>query len=132
MAKVLICDDSRFQVEVLASALKGKGLELAFGYDALQSWMAAVRLVPNLILLDINMPAGTGVEVLKRLRMSNKTQHIPVIVISGETNPGTESAARDLGVVEFLHKPVEAAQLCASVDRALGVCAHAELSHKVT
>lgn len=39
---------------------------------------------PNLILLDINMPGGAGIEVLKRLRVFNRTQQIPVIVISSE------------------------------------------------
>jgi len=119
MAKVLIADDSRFQVQMVASWLTPKGFEVIFAVDALQTWMMALRSNPDLILLDINMPGGTGIEVLKRLRMSSKTQHIPVIVVSGDENPGTESKARSLGATEFLHKPVEQEQLCASVDRAL-------------
>jgi DNA-binding response OmpR family regulator len=81
--------------------------------------MTALRSAPQLILLDINMPGGTGMEVLKRLRMSIKTQHIPVIVVSGEEDPETESMVRSLGAVDFLHKPVEQGQFCAAVDRAL-------------
>jgi CheY-like chemotaxis protein len=119
MPKILIADDSRFQVQVFASSLKPKGFELLFAQDALQAWMAAVRSNPDLIVLDINMPGGTGLEVLKRLRMSTKTQHIPVVVVSAEPNPEVESQARNLGAADFLHKPVEADQLCQSVDRAL-------------
>ena len=119
MPKILIADDSRFQRELLASFLSPKGFEAVFAVDALQAWMAALRSVPQLIVLDINMPGGTGIEVLKRLRMSSKTQHIPVIVVSGEENPATEAMARSLGAVGFLHKPVEAEQLCAAVDCAL-------------
>lgn len=63
------------------------------------------------------MPGGTGVEVLKRLRISTKTQHIPVIVISGEDGLAIESIVRDLGAADFLHKPIAQAQLCATVDR---------------
>jgi PleD family two-component response regulator len=119
MPKILIADDSRFQREALASFLKPKGFEAVFAVDALQAWMVALRSSPQLILLDINMPGGTGIEVLKRLRMSTKTQHIPVIVISGEENSETESVARNLGAADYLHKPVEEERLCAAVDRAL-------------
>jgi len=119
MAKILIADDSRFQGQLLASFLSPKGFEVVFALDALQAWTAALRSAPQLILLDINMPGGTGIEVLKRMKISTKTQHIPVIVVSGEENPATESLARSLGAVDFLHKPVEQEELCAAVERAL-------------
>ena len=119
MARILIADDSRFQVQMLASWLTPMGFEVFFAVDALQTWMTALRSNPDVILLDINMPGGTGIEVLKRLRMSNKTQHIAVIVVSGEKNPATEEKARSLGAAEFLHKPVDQEQLCLSVNRAL-------------
>ena len=119
MPKVLIADDSRFQGQLLASFLSPKGFEAVFAVDALQAWMAALRSAPHLILLDINMPGGTGIEVLKRLRMSTKTQHIPVIVVSSEEDPALEAKARSLGAMDFLHKPVEEEQLWAAVERAL-------------
>jgi two-component system, cell cycle response regulator len=119
MPKILIADDSRFQREILAAFLRPKGFEAIFAVDSLQAWTAALRSSPELIVLDINMPGGTGIEVLKRLRMSTKTQHIPVVVVSGEENPATETMARSLGAVGFLHKPVEEEQLCAAVNSAL-------------
>ncbi len=118
MAKILIADDSRFQVQLLASYL-GNGFEVAFASDALQAWMGALRLKPDLILLDINMPGGTGLEVLKRLRISTKTQHIPVIVVSGNEGSETESLARNLGAADYLRKPVAKEQLRTSVGRVL-------------
>ena len=119
MPKILIADDSRFQRQLLASFFSPSEFEPVFAGDALQAWMAALRSAPQLILLDINMPGGTGIEVLKRLRMSTKTQHIPVIVISGEENSETEPTVRSLGAADFLRKPVDEEQLCAAVDRAL-------------
>jgi CheY-like chemotaxis protein len=121
----MIADDSRFQREMLASFFAPKSFEIVFAVDALQTWMFALRSVPQLILLDINMPGGTGIEVLKRLRMSSKTQHIPVIVVSGEQNPATEAMVLSLGAVAFLHKPVEQERLCAAVDRVLHPVPHA-------
>lgn len=118
MPKILIADDSRFQRELLASFLPATDFEPVFAGDALQAWMAALRSAPQLILLDI-MPGGTGLEVLKRLRMSSKTQQIPVIVVSSEEDPASESLARSLGALVFLHKPVKQEQLCAAVNLAL-------------
>jgi len=119
MPKVLIADDSPFQVQLLASYLRPRGFEVVFAGDALQAWTAALRSSPQLILLDINMPGGTGIEVLKRLRMSTRTQHIPVIVVSGEESPAIEPTVRRLGAADYLRKPVEADQLWVAVDRLL-------------
>lgn len=58
-------------------------------------------------------------EVLKRLKISSKTHDIPVIVVSGDGDPETESKARGLGAADFLHKPVEQDRLCEAVDRVL-------------
>jgi putative two-component system response regulator len=87
--------------------------------------MMALRLTPDLILLDINMPGGTGIEVLKRLRVSSKTQQIPVIVVSGDETVTTEATARELGALDFLHKPVDQQKLSDAVSRALGMQANA-------
>jgi CheY-like chemotaxis protein len=125
MPKVLIADDSRFQRQMLASFLPPTKFEVIFAVDALQAWMMALRLSPDLILLDINMPGGTGIEVLKRLRVSNKTQQIPVIVVSGDESATTEAIARELGALDFLHKPVEQQKLSDAVSRALGMQANA-------
>jgi len=120
MPRVLIADDSRLQRTVLASFLLPKKFEVVFAVDAMQTFMMALRSSPNLILLDINMPGGTGIEVLKRLRVSNRTQQIPVIVVSSEEDPATELMARELGAVDFLHKPVDEQTLANVVDRVLG------------
>jgi CheY-like chemotaxis protein len=124
MPRVLIADDSRFQRTMLASYLMPKKCEVVFAVDAMQTFMMALRSSPNLILLDINMPGGTGIEVLKRLRVSNRTQQIPVIVISSEQNPATESVARELGAVDFLHKPIDEEMLANALDHVFGVHAN--------
>lgn len=67
MSKILIADDSRFQVAMLTKALEENGFEVVCAVDALQAWMTALRAVPDAIVLDINMPGGSGIEVLRRL-----------------------------------------------------------------
>ncbi|HXY02927.1 MAG TPA: response regulator [Terriglobales bacterium] len=111
MAKILIADDSRFQVELVASGLRQKGHEISVAQDVVQAGMLALRNSPDLIVLDVNMPGGSGIEVLKRLRRSAKTQNIPVVVVSGSCDNDVQHVAMELGAVEFLRKPVDVEQL---------------------
>ena len=120
MAKVLIADDSRFHVQMLSSWLKDKGFDVLTAGDALQAWMSALRLLPDAIVLDINMPAGSGVQVLKRLRSSGKTQNIPVVVVSGNDDVDVRAVVEQLGAAAYLQKPVHQEELCSIIDRVLG------------
>jgi CheY-like chemotaxis protein len=74
--------------------------------------MVARRTAPDAIVLDINMPGGSGIEVLRRMRRSLKTQNIPVVVVSGSSDSDVRNAAVELGVTDFLAKPVDLDQLC--------------------
>jgi DNA-binding response OmpR family regulator len=62
---------------------------------------------PNAIILDVNMPGGTGLETLRKLRMSAKTMHIPVLVVTGGTDPNVAETAAEIGADDFLRKPIE-------------------------
>jgi two-component system, cell cycle response regulator len=117
MPTVLIADDSRFQVQLLATALKERGYSTLIAEDTLQAGMLALRTLPDAIVLDVNMPGGSGIEVLKRLKRSTKTQNIPVIIVSGSCDADVADVARQLGAAEFLPKPVDVDQLCSTLMR---------------
>ena len=111
MIKILIADDDRVQTLMLSTRLKAKGFEVAVAYDAIQAYTVAMRSLPDAIILDIQMPGGTGVAVLKHLKASTKTRQIPVIVLTGTLDPSEEPTFRELGVAQFLYKPVDMEQL---------------------
>lgn len=115
MLRILVADDSRFQILLLSQALQKKGFEVLTAQDAMQTGMFALRTVPDAIVLDINMPGGTGIEVLKRLKRSTKTRNIPVVVVSGTNDASIRQVALDLGVADFLSKPVDLDQLCSTL-----------------
>ncbi len=121
MARILVADDSRFQVALLKQALQEKGFDVVAAQDAMQAGMLALRSAPDAIVLDINMPGGSGIEVLKRLKHSTKTQNIPVIVASGVEDADVRNVALQLGVADFLPKPVDTEQLCRVLARLLSV-----------
>jgi DNA-binding response OmpR family regulator len=111
MARILVADDSHFQVALLRAALRDKGFEVIVAGDALQAGLIAQRKAPDAIVLDINMPGGSGIEVLKRLRRSTKTQRIPVVIVSGSNDSDVRKVAMELGVADFLIKPVDCDEL---------------------
>jgi two-component system phosphate regulon response regulator PhoB len=74
----------------------------------------------DLVLLDINMPGGTGVEALRKLKQSNKTKKIPVIVVTGNTDPAVEKQVMDLGAAAYVTKPIDPEALMAAVKDVLG------------
>ncbi len=85
------------------------GWTVTVAFDAMQAMMFAMRVQPDVILLDINMPGETGVEALKKLKVSNKTAMIPLVILSGSIESGDEIMVRALGAEGFLRsRPVDA------------------------
>jgi CheY-like chemotaxis protein len=116
--KILVADDDPVTLETLGAQLRAAGFQVVTAMDAMQALMVAQRAAPDLVLLDIQMPGGTGLNALKRLRTSSKTQGIPVIVISVLTGPVRQEALA-LGAVEFFPKPVDFERLRESLARLL-------------
>jgi CheY-like chemotaxis protein len=103
----------------LLSAMQGQlGLELARAHT------------PDLILLDLQLPDLTGVEVLRRLREEPRTEHIPIIVVSADATPGQMARLRAAGAHDYLTKPLQVRKLLAVLDEhALGSRRYAERNH---
>jgi CheY-like chemotaxis protein len=70
--------------------------------------MSAMRSPPpDVIVLDIAMPGGTGFGALAKLKRSGRTESIPVVVVSNSIAPEDEAKVLELGAVAFLRKPVD-------------------------
>lgn len=108
---VLIADDDRVLTLVLGTRLKKAGYKVAAIFDAMQAVMTALRNPPDAILLDVNMPGGTGLQVLRQLKNSIRTNQVPIIVITGSCDPETEATVKSMGADEFLTKPPDFEQL---------------------
>ena len=108
---ILIADDDRILTQILSMRLKKVGYAVVVVYDAMQAIMAALRNPPDAILLYVNMPGGTGLQVLRQLKNSIKTNQIPIIVISGNVDSATVATVKSLGTDAFLAKPPDFEQL---------------------
>ena len=89
-------------------------------YDAMQVVMFAMRPpLPAVIILDINMPGGNGLEALRKLKRSARTAPIPVIVLSGSDELDMPDQVKSLGADEFLSKPIQPEVLLLAIQRVL-------------
>lgn len=116
---VVVADDDPLYRELLCQCVTGSGLAAIPAADAMQAMMYAVKASPDAILLDINMPGGSGFTALDRLRGNVRTAHVPVIVVSGTCEPAAEERCRELGARAFLHKPIDPELLKATLRTAL-------------
>ena len=105
--KVLLADDDRVLTNLLSSKLRVLGVDTVVAHDAMQALMSARRSPPDAIVLDIQMPGGTGLETLRKLKANAKTANIPVVVLTGTGNAQMKSQAKSLGAEEYLLKPVD-------------------------
>jgi len=117
--RILVAEDDPVMVATLSGALKSRGYGVAIARDAMQAVMFAVQQQPNVILLDVNMPAGTGLGALKRLQASARTSSIPVLVVSGSTDLTLPATVRAEGAKGFFKKPVDLDALCARLEELL-------------
>jgi two-component system, OmpR family, KDP operon response regulator KdpE len=119
-SRILIAEDDPVMASTLTGALKSRGYAVVLARDAMQAVMFAVQQQPNAILLDFNMPAGTGLGALTRLQASARTSSIPVLVVSGSTDLTLPATVRAEGAKGFFKKPVDLDALCARLEELLG------------
>ncbi len=115
MAKILIVDDQRDNLELLFQILEDSDynvVEADNGYDAIRK---AEEEMPDVILLDIQMPEMDGFEVCSRLKKNDSTREIPIIFLTAQT--GEESVVKGLqmGAYDYVTKPFKESELLARI-----------------
>lgn len=118
--KILIVDDDADLRELLNIRLRQRGYDTAFATDAISAVSVARRENPDLIILDLGLPAGEGYVVMERLRAIAALGTVPIIVVSGRVDEASRERALAGGARAFIQKPFEMDTLAAAVDDALG------------
>ncbi|MGA2697816.1 MAG: response regulator transcription factor [Terriglobales bacterium] len=118
--KILIVDDDPDVRHGMHIRLKANHYDTFFAADALSSVMEARKQEPDLIILDLGLPAGDGFVVMERLKKVPSLDLIPIIVVSARDARANRERAIKAGAIAFLQKPVDNAELLAVIRRALG------------
>jgi DNA-binding response OmpR family regulator len=117
--KILVVDDERDIVKGLLIRLQGAGFDVVTAFDGAQGVFMAHKEKPDLIILDIRMPAGDGFSVAQRLKRSIHTFTIPVIFLTGSPEKNAEDKAMALGARFYIKKPYDPEELLDAIKRAL-------------
>ncbi len=116
MGRILVVDDEPDIVRSLSIRLESMGYEVSSATDGLSATRKAIEEQPELIILDIGMPAGNGHVVVERLRNITETCHIPVIYLTACTADEDYRKAREGGVCKYITKPFDSEILVAAVE----------------
>jgi DNA-binding response OmpR family regulator len=117
--KILIADDDPHIVALISSRLRANQYEVVVACDAVQTMSQVRKEKPDLVILDMKMPAGGGTSVLDNLKMSIDAFNTPVIVITAYPSDQMKQKVLDMGAVDYIIKPLLSEDLLEKVKRAL-------------
>ena len=123
--KILVVDDDPEMRLALLVRLKANNYDVACASDGVSGISETRKSNPDLIILDLGLPAGDGFTVLERLQSVDSFAAIPVIVLSGRDRTANQDRALQAGARMFLQKPVQTSYLLSAISRALGSSAGA-------
>lgn len=109
-ARLLVVDDQPGNVRLMFGMF-GSEHEVLIASDGAQALRLCREMLPDLVLLDVQMPGLSGLQVCRELKLSQETQTIPVIFVTGDEGAEAEKACWDAGGVDFVVKPVNAVTL---------------------
>lgn len=119
MAKtILAVDDSGSMRQVVSFALRAAGydvVEATDGMDAVPKLSGAIAMV----ITDLNMPRMDGIDLIKHIRTKSAHKHIPILMLTTESQPAKKEAAKAAGATCWMVKPFKPEQLLAVISRVL-------------
>ncbi len=117
--RILLVDEYPDALEVWGLYLRAQGYAVETAEDGLAAVEQAHRVVPDIIVLDLELPGITGFEVATRLRHAADTRRIPLIAATGYSDVKQLAHARDCGFDSIVVKPCEPSALVAEIERLL-------------
>ena len=106
MPKILVVEDNEFNRDMLSRRLQRRGYEIVSACDGEHAVRVAPAHMPDLILMDINLPGMDGWEATRRLRADEKTASIPIIALTAHAMTGDREKTIGAGCDEYETKPV--------------------------
>src|SRR5579883_51246 len=113
MPKILVVDDERPIVEAISYNLKKEGYQISTAGDAEECLSRARNELPDLVILDIMLPSGSGLEVCRQLRLEHGS--IPVLFLTARAEESDRVKGFDVGADDYVVKPFSMKELTARV-----------------
>jgi len=113
--KILIADDSEKLLSALRIQLEAYGFEVRTCTDSYSALAQAQQFRPDVMVLDIRMPAGDGFSVRERMSKLPEVRDIPIIFVTGERSSDLELKAAQMGARGVIHKPISLSSLLQAI-----------------
>jgi two-component system, cell cycle response regulator DivK len=124
-ALVLVVEDYQDAREMYAAYLQFSGYLVAEATNGVEAIEKALELMPDIILMDLALPKMDGWEATRRLKLDERTKHIPIVALTGHALAGHAEGARQAGCDSFVTKPCLPDALVAEIRRMLIATEHA-------
>ena len=111
MKRILYVEDNEFNRKIVRDLLARTSYRLIEATDGDAGVATAQEALPDLIIMDIQLPKLSGLDATRQLRAEPRTAHIPIIVITSFALAGDEQRARDAGAAAYLAKPYSPREL---------------------
>ncbi len=119
--KILVVDDEQQIVKLLTMRLQINNYEVISAYDGYECVQTAKEENPDLILLDIKMPKGGGINAFETLKRNLSTEDIPVIFITAYPSQEVKNQVTKMGASGFISKPFDGEEILMNVRSVIGV-----------
>lgn len=117
--KILAVDDHRDTLDIIVMTLNTYGFEPVYTNYPLEALELAATELPDLALIDMNMPEMSGLELVRRLRATPKISNMPIIMFTAEDQPHQKKAGFAAGVDDYLIKPTPPDEMVARIEEML-------------
>jgi len=114
--KILVVDDEIHIIHVVAIKLRNNGYEVVSAENGAEAYELALSEKPDIIVTDFQMPVMTGLELVEKLRQSEQTKDIPVIMLTARGFAIEDEKKQSLQISEFLSKPFSPKELLRSIE----------------
>jgi two-component system phosphate regulon response regulator PhoB len=131
LRRVLVAVEETEARALLRTNLEASGFRVAEAEDGVQAGLILTGETPDMLVLDWMLPEVSGVELLRRLRLSPSTEAMPVIVVSGQVDEADRVLAFDAGADDLVIKPFSVNELMARVEALLRRAAPAKSTRVV-
>jgi len=125
---ILVVDDSADNVAVISLDLQQQGYRVVTASDGEDAVTVAMQMLPNLILMDINLPTLDGLGATRRIRETDALRDVPIVAITAFGTEGFQRAAYDAGLSGYLTKPLDFDRLHLLIARLLSPPASGSLT----
>ncbi|HAM52612.1 MAG TPA: hypothetical protein DCP92_18645 [Nitrospiraceae bacterium] len=119
MAKILVVEDDLTFASILSIGLRSKGYTVEMAHDGLEGLRKAEDFIPDLIILDVNLPKLSGFDVAMRLKETETLKKIPILMLTALSQEANIERGYSLGIEDYLTKPFNVEHLFLKIKKYL-------------